>query len=125
MLFRSDKSLLDDCLALCDRYELIFSRTNENSELYKLNHRISDSAVSNQTIETQTTPYQVNGTTNTWHISEYLAALLSEGLDITRESDGAFDIAIAPLTSLWDFTAEDPKAPAFMYIAPPTVPGMP
>ena len=106
-----DKSLLDDCLALCDRYELIFSRTNENSELYKLNHRISDSAVSNQTIETQTTPYQVNGTTNTWHISEYLAALLSEGLYITRESDGAFDIAIAPLTSLWDFTAEDPKAP--------------
>lgn len=106
-----DKSLLDDCLALCDRYELIFSRTNENSELYKLNHRISDSAVSNQTIETQTTPYQVNGTTNTWHISEYLASLLSEGLSITRESDGAFDIAIAPLTSLWDFTAEDPKAP--------------
>lgn len=106
-----DKSLLDDCLALCDRYELIFSRTNENSELYKLNHRISDSAVSNQTIETQTTPYQVNGTTNTWHISEYLAALLSQGLSTTRESDGAFDIAIAPLTSLWDFTAEDPKAP--------------
>ena len=106
-----DKSLLDDCLALCDRYELIFSRTNENSELYKLNHRISDSAVSNQTIETQTTPYQVNGTTNTWHISEYLAALLSQGLSITRESDGAFDIAIAPLTSLWDFTAEDPKVP--------------
>ena len=106
-----DKSLLHDCLALCDRYELIFSRTNENSELYKLNHRISDSAASNQTIETQTTPYQVNGTTNTWHISEYLAALLSQGLSITRESDGAFDIAIAPLTSLWDFTAEDPKAP--------------
>ena len=106
-----DKSLLDDCLALCDRYELIFSRTNENSELYKLNHRISDSAVSNQTIETQTTPYQVNGATNTWHISEYLAALLSQGLSITRESDGAFDIAIAPLTSLWDFTAEDPKVP--------------
>ena len=106
-----DKALLDDCLALCDRYELIFSRTNENSELYKLNHRISDSAVSNQTIETQTTPYQVNGTTNTWHISENLAALLSQGLSITRESDGAFDIAIAPLTSLWDFTAEDPKVP--------------
>ena len=106
-----DKALLDDCLALCDRYELIFSRTNENSELYKLNHRISDSAVSNQTTETQPTPYQINGTTNTWHISEDLAALLSEGLSITKESDGAFDIAIAPLTSLWDFTAEDPKVP--------------
>ena len=34
-----DKALLDDCLALCDKYELIFSRTNEKSELYKLNHR--------------------------------------------------------------------------------------
>ena len=106
-----DKSLLDDCLALCDKYELIFSRTDEESELYKLNHRISDSAVSNQTTETQPTPYQVNNTTNTWHISEDLAALLSEGLSITKESDGAFDIAIAPLTSLWDFTAEDPKVP--------------
>lgn len=106
-----DKSLLDDCLALCDKYELIFSRTDEESELYKLNHRISDSAVSDQTTETQPTPYQINGTTNTWHISEDLAALLSKGLSITRESDGAFDIAISPLTSLWDFTAEDPKVP--------------
>ena len=105
-----DKSLLDDCLALCDKYELIFSRTDEESELYKLNHRISDSAVSDQATA-QPTPYQVNDTANTWHISKDLAALLSKGLTITRESDGAFDIAIAPLTSLWDFTAENPKVP--------------
>ena len=105
-----DKSLLDDCLALCDRYELIFSRTNENSELYKLNHR-KDTSDKDPNADGQTTPYPVSGTADTWHISEYLAALLSEGLDITRESDGAFDIAIAPLTSLWDFTAEDPKVP--------------
>lgn len=105
-----DKALLDDCLALCDKYELIFSRTNEKSELYKLNHRkdVSDGDFST---DGQTTPYPVSGTADTWHISEDLAALLSEGLDITRESDGAFDIAIAPLTSLWDFTAEDPKVP--------------
>ena len=32
-----DKSLLDDCLALCDKYELIFSRTNENkTSFYKI-----------------------------------------------------------------------------------------
>lgn len=105
-----DKALLDDCLALCDKYELIFSRTNEKSELYKLNHRkdVSDGDFST---DGPTTPYPVSGTADTWHISEDLAALLSEGLDITRESDGAFDIAIAPLTSLWDFTAEDPEVP--------------
>lgn len=125
-----DKSLLDDCLDLCDKYELIFSRTNEESELYKLNHRTSDSAADtssdsnsteaashadtsdkNPTADIQATPYLVSGTTDTWHISKDLAALLSKGLTITRESDSAFDIAIAPLTSLWDFTAEDPKVP--------------
>ena len=26
-----DKALLDDCLALCDKYELVFSRTNEKN----------------------------------------------------------------------------------------------
>lgn len=105
-----DKALLDDCLALCDKYELVFSRTNEKSELYKLNHR-KDTSDKDPNADGQTTPYPVSGTADTWHISEDLAALLSEGLDITRESDGAFDIAIAPLTSLWDFTAEDPKFP--------------
>ena len=105
-----DKALLNDCLALCDKYELIFSRTNEKSELYKLNHR-KDTSDKDTNTDRQTTPYPVSGTADTWHISEDLAALLSEGLDITRESDGAFDIAIAPLTSLWDFTAEDPKVP--------------
>ena len=105
-----DKALLDDCLALCDKYELIFSRTNEKSELYKLNHR-KDVSDGDFGTDGQTTPYPVSGTADTWHISEDLAALLSEGLDITRESNGAFDIAIAPLTSLWDFTAEDPEVP--------------
>ena len=105
-----DKALLDDCLALCDKYELIFSRTNEKSELYKLNHR-KDTSDKDPNADGQTTPYPVSGTADTWHISEDLAALLSEGLDITRESDGAFDIAIAPLTSLWDFTTEDPRVP--------------
>ena len=105
-----DKALLDDCLTLCDKYELVFSRTNEKSELYKLNHR-KDTSDKDTNTDRQTTPYPVSGTADTWHISEDLAALLSEGLDITRESDGAFDIAIAPLTSLWDFTAEDPKVP--------------
>lgn len=105
-----DKALLDDCLALCDKYEQVFSRTNEKSELYKLNHR-KDISDKDPNTDRQTTPYPVSGTADTWHISEDLASLLSEGLDITRESDGAFDIAIAPLTSLWDFTAEDPKVP--------------
>lgn len=34
-----DETLLDDALAICDKYENIFSRTKESSELYNLNHK--------------------------------------------------------------------------------------
>ena len=38
-IYDSDnEALADECLALCDKYELIFSRTNPESELYLLNH---------------------------------------------------------------------------------------
>ena len=91
-----DRNLLTECMNLCDKYEKIFSRTASDSELYKLNHR-------------QLTP--VNGTEDTYQVSDSLAELVSEGLDYSELSEGAFDIAIEPLTSLWDFTAEDPQVP--------------
>lgn len=91
-----DSSLAEESLKLCDKYEAIFSRTSRDSELYKLNHR-------------ELPP--VRGTTNTYQVSQALSELLSIGLKYTKESDGAFNIAIAPLTSLWDFTAEDPQVP--------------
>ena len=91
-----DQKLLDKCLEMCDQYEKIFSRTSPDSELYQLNHR-------------ELSPKE--GTTDTYVLSEPLSELISLGLHYSQESDGAFDIAIAPLTSLWDFTAEDPEVP--------------
>ena len=81
---------------LCDKYENVFSRTASDSELYKLNHR---------------TLTPVEGTEDTYQVSDSLAELISKGLDYSELSKGAFDIAIEPLTSLWDFTAEDPQVP--------------
>ena len=92
----NDKNLLTECMNLCDKYEKIFSRTASDSELYQLNHR-------------ELAP--VEGTENTYQVSDDLAELVSEGLDYSELSEGAFDIAIEPLTSLWDFTAEDPQVP--------------
>lgn len=37
--------------------------------------------------------------------------ILERGIYYGRESDGAFDITIAPVTSLWDFTGENPSVP--------------
>ena len=91
-----DRNLLTECMNLCDKYEKIFSRTASDSELYKLNHR-------------RLTP--VNGTDHTYQVSDSLTELIQKGLYYSDFSDGAFDIAIEPLTSLWDFTAEDPQVP--------------
>ena len=92
----NDRDLLTECMNLCDKYENVFSRTASDSELYKLNHR---------------TLTPVEGTEDTYQVSDSLAELISKGLDYSELSKGAFDIAIEPLTSLWDFTAEDPQVP--------------
>ena len=83
-----DRELLTECMNLCDKYEKIFSRTASDREL---------------------TP--VAGTEDTFQVSDPLAELIRKGLYYSELSEGAFDIAIEPLTSLWDFTAEDPQVP--------------
>lgn len=92
-----DTDLLTECMALCDKYEKIFSRTDADSELYKLNHRKLTA---------------VNGTADTFQLSEPLAELIRTGLSYCESSEGAFDIAIEPLTSLWDFTSDNPEVPS-------------
>lgn len=84
-----DKDILEGAFALCNKYENIFSRTLESSELYKVNH----------SPETTLT------------VSEELASLIKKGLDYSQISNGSFDITVAPVSSLWDFTADEPKVP--------------
>ena len=91
-----DRELLTECMNLCDKYEKIFSRTASDSELYQLNHRGLTPAA---------------GTEDTFQVSDSLAELIRKGLYYSELSEGAFDIAIEPLTSLWDFTAKDPQVP--------------
>lgn len=82
-----DETLLTQALELCDQYENVFSRTEPDSELYKLNHR--------------TLPQK----DNVYQVSEELLTVIERGLFYSRLSDGAFDITIAPVSSLWDFTS--------------------
>lgn len=82
-----DRETLDNALGLCDTYEKIFSRTLDESELARLNRH-----------ETTT-------------VSHELGELINYGLEYSRLSQGAFDISIQPLSSLWDFTAEEPSVP--------------
>lgn len=80
-----DEALLDGAMDLCREYENRFSKTVEGSEIYQLNHRQPKETV--------------------FSLSDETAALIEEGLSYSRLSDGAYDLTIEPLSSLWDFTS--------------------
>ena len=83
------EKLLDEVFAMCGGYENTFSRTKEESELYRLNHR----------------------TENEVSVSDDLYALLACAKEYYDKTDGRFDISVAPLSDIWDFKSENPNVP--------------
>lgn len=85
-----DESLTDTAkaaLSLCHDYEDIFSADKSSSELYQLNN----AALScNEPV--------------TYELSEPLVDIISKGLYYGELTDGAFDITIAPVSSLWNIS---------------------
>ncbi len=47
----------------------------------------------------------------TFEISALLERIVKKGLEYSKKSDGRFDIAIEPVSSLWDFTIKKPTVP--------------
>ena len=82
-----DESIIEDCFSLCKSYEDLFSRTEEGSELYRINHRETD------------------------ELSDDTLSLIRTGLSYSERSGGAFDLTIGSCSSLWDFTSETPVVP--------------
>lgn len=75
-------STLEHCKKICEDYENLLSNKIETSEISKINASKGNPVkVSKETLE-----------------------LISRGLDYCRLSDGKFDITIAPLSDLWNFT---------------------
>ena len=82
-----DETILDGCMELCSDYEKLLSKTLEGSEVYRMNHRKPGE--------------------RTFTVSDGTARVLQKGLEYSRISEGAFDITIEPLSTLWDFTGKD------------------
>ena len=91
----ADESILDGLKKLCEKYDTMFSTTNTDSELYKLNH--------------------ANGQPFT--VSSETANLIQEGIHYSELSGGAFDLTIEPVSALWDFKADKPTVPSSDAIA--------
>lgn len=75
---KKDKEHINKALGMCNEYELIFSRTNPKSELYKIN---------NLSVST---------------LSPHMENVLNFSLDFSEKTQGAFDITVAPLCALWN-----------------------
>lgn len=95
-IYDPDKEyVLKACMDLCDRYERIFSRTDPDSELYRLNQGLLPSSEDGY-----------------YTISEDLFAAIQTGRQYAHLSDNAFSVGMEPLTSLWNFTDKTGTIPS-------------
>lgn len=134
------KELLNHCVTLCTKYENIFSTTRKNSELYQINciakkwetiweqegfsgQQADITKNERQTLQKKLNlflqkknwdNFQANITSQgelTLSISDDLSQIMDKALYYCKLSEGRFDITIAPVSSLWDFTSGEGKVP--------------
>ncbi len=72
-----DRAAADDALALCGELELVFSRTDSRSELYRLNEA------------------------GCAEVSDALLTVLQRALDFCERSGGRFDITMGGVSALY------------------------
>ena len=87
--YTEDGQVLKDALAECGRYEQMLSRTIEGSDVWRINHAGG-------------APVEVSADT---------AAILRCAAEISEASGGAFDVTIAPASTMWDFTSGNTVLP--------------
>ena len=81
--YTDDEEVLNDALMECGRYDRLLSRTQEGSDVWRINHAEGKPVT----------------------VSDDTIAILEAAQKISELSDGAFDVTIAPASTLWDFTS--------------------
>ena len=90
-----DIAVLEDALKECGRYERLLSRTVEGSDVWNINHANGQ-------------PVPVCSDT---------IAVLEAARQVSDLSGGLFDVTIAPVSTLWDFTSGAAALPGAEQIA--------
>jgi len=85
----AEQGLLIEALDLCEKYESLYSRTIEGSDVWRINHA-------------EGMPVSVEEST---------AGLIQAALDYGAVSGGFFDITVGRLCALWDFSG-NPSVPS-------------
>ena len=87
--YAEDGQVLKDAMEECGRYEQMLSRTIEGSDVWRINH------ANGETVE----------------VSDDTIAILQCAKRIGDLSGGAFDVTIAPVSTIWDFTSGNAVLP--------------
>lgn len=74
------EDIINGCFGLCNHYESLFSRTIEDSDVSKINQSGGEKT----------------------EVHQVVSEIIKDSLEYSKLSDGAFDITVAPLTSLWN-----------------------
>lgn len=85
------------------RIESLMSRYDKASDVYKLN-------ASSGVLTMQGKPYSVR-------VSDETYSIIKHSVELSRASNGAFDITALPLIRLWDYKAANFKPPSMQAIA--------
>lgn len=95
---KDESKTIDACFNLCDKYENLFNKHNQDSEIYKINSGTLNKAVSKKNIS------------NNMIVSPETLGLIRQSLYYSKLSKGAFDITISPIVDLWDIN-DNPHIP--------------
>lgn len=85
----ADEDVLKGCEELCKKYDSLFSKSNEESDISKINNAKGE-------------PVEV---------SEDTITLIKKGIYYGELSEGAFDITIGAVSDLWDFKSGEANVP--------------
>ena len=88
--YTSQPELLEQGLELCGEYEKMLSRTAEGSDVWKVNHAEGEAVT----------------------VSPETAEILRTAVEVSELSGGAFDITVAPASTLWNFTSGEQNIPS-------------
>lgn len=85
---KDEDKILNDCFDICDKYDQIFNKYNNSSDIFKINS--SDMEYVN--------------------ISDETLKIIKDSIYYSTLSKGAFDVTISPITDLWDIN-NNPHVP--------------
>ena len=85
-----EQDIMDGLKKLCRKYDILFSKTDENSDIFRIN------TAGGAPVE----------------VSEDTLTLLKKSIYYGDLSGGLFDVTIGTVSSLWDFKTDTPSVPS-------------